>query len=235
MCNDMRDIYESYTKKIRFNCYKKFGKIPTVILGHNKDDCFENILTNIAYNSKYENLRGIEYSTIIDNINFIRPLINVSKNDIYKFAITHNLPYLKNSTPNWSQRGKIRMEIIPALMNWDNRIIDGLFNLSEVMKNYNEILKKSIENFNEIEIGKIEDLNTSKLYWKHGIYKLFNFHITNKSLLALITRLELWKTKYNSIDLNKKTLIIVSNNLTITIIKRYCNENRYEIIRKYNL
>ena len=231
MCNDLRDIYESYTKKIRFNCYRKFGKIPTIILGHNKDDCFENILTNIAYNSKYDNLRGIEYSVIIDNINFIRPLINVSKNDIYKFAIMHNLPYLKNSTPNWSQRGKIRAEVVPVLMKWDNRIIDGLFNLSEVMKDYNEILMKSIETFSEIEVGEIELLNISKLYWKHGIYKIFNFYITNKSLLALISRLELWRNKYNSIDVNKKTLIIVSNNLTVIIIKR--SNNKYEIIRKY--
>ena len=233
MCNDLRDIYEAYTKKIRFNCYKNFGELPTVILGHNKDDCFENILTNIAYNSKYDNLKGIEYSSNIDNINFIRPLINVSKNDIYKFAISHNLPYLKNSTPTWSQRGKIRLDIVPVLMNWDNRIIDGLFNLSDIMKDYNEILKNSIENFNEIEIGLIETLNTSKLYWKHGIFKLFKFYITNKSLIALISRLELWKKKYNSIDVNKKTSIIVSNNLTIIIIKR--NKNMYEIIRKYNI
>jgi tRNA(Ile)-lysidine synthetase-like protein len=233
MCNDLRDLYESYTKKIRFNSYKYFGEKPTVILGHNKDDCFENILTNIAYNSKYENLRGIEYSSIIENINFIRPLINVSKNDIYKFAISHNLPYLKNSTPAWCQRGKIRLEIVPSLMNWDNRIIDGLFNLSDILKNYDEILKKSIENFETTEIGDIERLNTNKLYWKQGIYKLFNIYISNKSLIALIERLELWKSKYNNIDINKKTLIIVSNNLTIIIIKR--SNNKYEIIRNFIL
>jgi hypothetical protein len=124
------------------------------------------------------------------------------------------------------------MEIVPVLMNWDNRIIDGLFNLSEVMQNYNEILNKSIENFNENEIGNIETLNTTKLYWKHGIYKLFKFYITNKSLAVLISRLELWKNKYNSIDINKKSLIIVSNNLTIIIIKRL--NNKYELIKKYD-
>ena len=70
MCNDLRDIYEAYTKKIRFNCYKKFDKHPIVILGHNKDDCFENILTNIAYNSKYDNLKGIEeYCKTIEKYN----------------------------------------------------------------------------------------------------------------------------------------------------------------------
>jgi uncharacterized protein (DUF924 family) len=48
----LRDIYESYTKKIRFNSYKKLQegyKNPIVILGHNKDDCFENISSLLSY------------------------------------------------------------------------------------------------------------------------------------------------------------------------------------------
>jgi tRNA(Ile)-lysidine synthase TilS/MesJ len=220
MKNDLRDVYESYTKRIRFNSYKALsvGKIPTIILGHNKDDCFENILTNISYNCKYENLIGVEYSSIIDDINFIRPLINVSKDDIYKFANAHNLPYLKNSTPTWSQRGKIRADIIPVLNKWDNRIISGLFNLNDILKDYNEVLKTSIQNFKEIEIDKIENLNMSKLYWKHGIFKLFKIYISNKSIESLIQRLELWKNK--QIDINKQTKIIVSKSITIIIIKR---------------
>ena len=230
MQNDLRDVYESYTKRIRFNSYKAFsdGKIPTVILGHNKDDCFENILTNISYNCKYENLIGVEYSSIIDNINFIRPLINVSKDDIYKFANSHNLPYLKNSTPTWSQRGKIRANIIPVLNNWDNRIISGLFNLNDILKDYNEVLKASIQNFKEIEIDKIDNLNMSKLYWKHGIFKLFKIYISNKSIETLIQRLELWKNK--TIDINKKTKIIVSKNITIIIIKKQNNYYQRNII-----
>jgi len=232
MINDLRDIYEIYTKKIRFNSYKIFEKQPTVILGHNKDDCFENILTNIAYNNKYENLKGIEYKSIIDDIIFIRPLIDVSKDDIYKFANIHNLPYLKNSTPSWSQRGKIRNEIKPVLERWDMRIIDGLFNISEVMRNYNEILNMTIENFKITDKNKIENLNTSKLYWKYGIYKLFNVYISNKSLNSIIERLELWKTKYNNIDINKKTKIIINKNIEMLIIKRIDNNYEYILYKK---
>jgi tRNA(Ile)-lysidine synthetase-like protein len=229
MSNDLRDIYESYTKKVRFNSYKsiEYGKIPIIILGHNKDDCFENILTNISYNCKYENLIGVEYKSQIDNIIFIRPLINVSKDAIYKFANEHNLPYLKNSTPNWSQRGKIRTDIVPTLNKWDSRIITGLFNLSDIMRDYNDILKNTIENFKETEIEKIEKLNMCKLYWKHGIFKLFNIYISNKSLETLIQRLELWKSKYDSIDVNKKTYIIVSKFIQIMIIKK--NDKKYEL------
>ena len=42
------------------------------------------VIKNIAYNNKYENLLGVEYQTIIDDINFIRPLIDIKKDDIYK-------------------------------------------------------------------------------------------------------------------------------------------------------
>ena len=40
-----RDFYESITKKIRFDSYKFLGN--PVILGHNWNDCVENIITNI--------------------------------------------------------------------------------------------------------------------------------------------------------------------------------------------
>ena len=235
MINDLRDIYEAYTKKVRFNSYKKLQKgyeNPVIILGHNKDDCFENILTNIAYNNKYENLQGIEYKSVIDGIKFIRPLIDVSKDDIYKFANDHNLPYLKNSTPNWCQRGKIRNDVIPVLEKWDNRIIDGLFNLSNKLKSYNEILNKTIENFKISEIDNLDKLNICELYWKYGLHKLFNIYISNKALKSLIERLELWKNKYDKMDVNKKTIIIINKNINMIIIKR--TNNNYEYILTKN-
>lgn len=226
MMNDLRDIYESYTKKIRFNSYKCIGgNNPVVILGHNKDDCLENILTNIAYNNKYENLIGFDYISKIDDIIFIRPLINVYKHDIYDFAKKHNLPYLKNSTPDWCQRGKIRNEVKPVLEKWDKRIIDGLFNLSDILKDYN----KTFDNFKTNDINKLDKLNTSKLYWKYGIFNEYKIYISNKSLQSLVERLELWKNKYSSYDINKKIIIIINKNISLELIKKSDNYYEYKI------
>jgi len=233
--NYLRDIYESYTKKVRYNSYKKAYELktfnkenPIVILGHNKDDCFENILTNISYNNKYDNLIGIELNSFNDNINFHRPLINVSKNDIYKYAKFHNIPYLKNSTPNWSQRGKIRTMVVPILEQWDNRIIDGLFNLSEILKDLHLNIENNINSFKKSHIDNINNLNLSILYWKYGIFKLFNFYPSNKSLKSLIERLMIWKNKYENLELHKKTKIIINKNLNLLIWK--CKNNDYSYI-----
>ena len=216
---DMREVYENYTKKVRFNSYKKAFEleggigIPIVILGHNKDDCFENILTNISYKNKYDNLNGIEISMIIDNINFYRPIINITKSDIYKYAINHNLPYLKNSTPDWCQRGKIRTIVVPALEKWDNRIIDGLFNITEILKDLHTNLYINVRNLKIINNSNINSLNTSLLFWKYGIFNLFNFYASNKSLNCLIERLNLFKLNFNFKEINKKTKIIIKKNL----------------------
>lgn len=248
--NDMREIYENYTKKIRFNSYKSISDNPIVILGHNKDDCFENIITNITYNNHYDNLEGMDIITKIDNITFVRPLLNISKKEIYKFAIDHNIPYVKNSTPEWCQRGKIRDNIIPCLNNFDNNTIKGFFNLSYVLKdlynmidneinificyiksNYNMINTEdnNLYDYHHIDIDKI---NINKLFWKGLIFKLFNLNIKNKSLNNLIERLNLWIIKFDKYDINKFYNIIISNNIILKICK---NKDKLNSINFYKL
>lgn len=229
MKNDMRDIYEKYTKKIRFNSYKSISVNPIVILGHNKDDAFENILTNITYRNKYENLTGMDIISEIDNITFIRPLLNVSKDEIYKFAKDHNIAYLKNSTPNWSQRGKIRNNVVPALNNWDSRTINGMFNLSDVLKEYDIILKNIINDFQDNQIFNINNINLSMLYWRSGIFKIFNKYPSYKSLKSLIERLELFKKYYSKTDIHKYTKIIITNTIILEICKLKDNKAHIRI------
>ena len=221
---NMREIYEDYTRKIRFNTYKAVCNFPVVILGHNKDDAFENILTNITYNCKYNNLKGMEEYSICENIIFLRPLLNVQKNDIYEFAHKHNIPYVKNSTPEWSQRGKIRNNIVPVLDNWDKRVVPGLFNLSENIQDMYLIMESNVNiivnkfrlsrnnNSYELNISHDEFINyLHKLIWKEIIYKLFNYYPSNKSLITLIERLNLWLKQ------KKQTTIVINKHIIMKI------------------
>ena len=253
---NMREIYEDYTRKIRFNTYKAVFNndvnndvnvpvVPVVILGHNKDDAFENILTNITYNCKYKNLKGMEEHSInisisvCDNITFLRPLLNVPKNDIYDFAHKHNIPYVKNSTPEWSQRGKIRNNIVPVLDNWDKRVVPGLFNLSENIQDMYLIMESNVNiivnkfrlshnnNSYELNISHDEFINyLHKLIWKEIIYKLFNYYPSNKSLITLIERLNLWlkQKKQTTIVINKHIIMKITP-MSHDIITKMTNNN----------
>jgi tRNA(Ile)-lysidine synthetase-like protein len=224
MDNDMRDVYESYTRNVRYGVYKTvknmYSDKLSVMMGHNKDDCMENIFTNISNKNHYDNLKGMEKYSIQDNISFFRPLINKTKEQIRKFAYNMNIPHLPNSTPTWSMRGKIRNNIVPVCNNWNPSFIPGLFYLSETIENMNKIYDKYINNLfikynlnNELDIS---ELSNDKIFWKKIIYKITNQIISDKSIHNLIDR---FKTKKNmTVMLSKKvTLKIINDKMKINI------------------
>ncbi len=147
---DMRNLYEEYTRDCRFQSYLDIIESEgwninntCILLAHNNDDCMENILTNIACKTKWNNLYGMEFETIVNFsqsynkhnkfIRFIRPMLNLTKNQIYEYAHYNNIPYLRDSTPNWSQRGQIRDTVRPCLENWNSDILGGLSELKKVL------------------------------------------------------------------------------------------------------
>jgi tRNA(Ile)-lysidine synthase TilS/MesJ len=166
---ELRDLYESYTKDVRFTSYINFNN-SFVVLGHNKDDTIENIFTNAASCSHYDNLLGmtsISNQTYKQkNICFLRPLLNIPKSEIYKYAIDNNIPFLLDSTPKWSQRGKIRDIVKPALNEWNPLIFDGLINLSKKMSQMTLLIDKLIpKDINNMNFSDINDVPLDTIYW----------------------------------------------------------------------
>lgn len=157
--NKDRDFYEKITKQIRFNFYNIICN--DIVLGHNKDDTIENIFSNILKRKNYDNLFGMSKNHNENNITIHRPMLDIYKKDIYKFAQLYNIPYVYDSTPEWSERGKMRDQLIPFLNNFDERIIEGLLHLTEYTKTTSTVYNKSID----------------ELITYHDIYNNANDHI----------------------------------------------------------
>ena len=232
---NMRQIYENYTRNVRYSCYQELSDNNLIMLGHNKDYCFENILTNIASKNKYDNLNAMEFISIINfnnkNIKFVRPLLEITKDYIYEYANYYKIPFLLDSTPSWSQRGQIRDIIKPTLNKWNSNIINGFEEVSIILKESIECVKILTNNL----ILKIDDIinldNLSKpknliindndkfLKFKKNelifnkiiwidIFKNLNIKITNKCLLEFIIRLK----NINKQDINKISKFELSKN-----------------------
>jgi tRNA(Ile)-lysidine synthase TilS/MesJ len=125
--SNFRELYEESTRKIRFSFYNYFKDIP-VILGHNKDDTYENIFSNLSKRIHFDNLLGMTERTIESGVIILRPLLSIMKRDILDFANSSltNIPHLKDSTPPWSTRGRMRDNLIPFIEEFDGRIMGGL-------------------------------------------------------------------------------------------------------------
>ena len=150
MLHHMRELYETYTRNVRFSVYKQVHDDvhedvqdlreedqvqdpPCVMMGHNKDDCFENVMTNITKRRKHDLLEGMQMRVMHEGIEFVRPLLNLSKASIRAYARKHGVPHLHDSTPGWSQRGKIRDAIVPALNAWDPQFIPSMHHLARTL------------------------------------------------------------------------------------------------------
>lgn len=124
-----RRVYEDITRRIRFSFYQYF-KCP-VILGHNKDDTFENIFSNLSRNINFNNLFGMKSLGIESDVPLLRPLLTTMKERIIEYADNVDIPHLCDSTPKWSNRGKTRDILIPAIDNFNPHILNGLSNYVE--------------------------------------------------------------------------------------------------------
>lgn len=197
MENEMREVYETYTRNVRYGTYKTvaniFGVDPHVVLGHNKDDCLENIFTNIAHKNHLENLQGMSEVSQQDGITFFRPLLSYTKRQIKCCAKALNIPHLPNSTPAWSQRGKIRANIVPVMDAWNPCFIDGLYNMVSTLTSLHKILDRTTDVLAnallEDRRAILDNVYEESEYWREVIYKVHAVRPSVKALQNLKDRL----------------------------------------------
>lgn len=204
-----RDFYESITKKIRFDSYKFLGN--PVILGHNWNDCVENIITNINKSRSFDNLLGMNYNSIQSDITLIRPMLNIKKHDINEFANIKNIPYFKDSTPKWSDRGKIRDKLIPALEDFNSNLVS---NLVEMSNRYKEIYSL----FNELIMEKTKIIKKEDNIYHIIFVKCYSFDYWKNIFSLLNTTYGLDFPKKKSIDnfINNLRIQIIDKNFVLT-------------------
>lgn len=105
-----RQFYEEMTRQLRFWVYSAVTatKPSPIFMGHIQDDVVENIWTNIASCTHMSNLKKMRHEETQMGVRIVRPFLTAEKRDIYAASDLLGIPYLKNTTPSWSNRGKFR-------------------------------------------------------------------------------------------------------------------------------
>jgi tRNA(Ile)-lysidine synthetase-like protein len=107
-----RQFYEDMTRQLRFWVYTAVANTtasPTpIFMGHIQDDIVENIWTNIASCTHMNNLKKMQPEETQMGTHIVRPFLTIEKRSIYATSNLLGIPYLKNTTPSWSNRGKFR-------------------------------------------------------------------------------------------------------------------------------
>lgn len=246
MKHGLRDVYESYTRNTRYFTYKYVwscwlpkldSSVPNVFLGHNKNDCFENIITNICCQQKYDNLSGMSELCNVDGISFLRPLLSFSKEQIRLCSKFNKIPHLQDSTPSWSQRGQIRDCLVPTLTLLDKNSVSAFHKLGDTLSQFYDLLDTTILSWKKNTIRSptrtitflTEDiLSTNQLVWKHFLKDVSKTHVSSKSLDLFIKRLQTWTSKTQTSNHLKHVL---KKNVMIILEKK---QNGFSIILDFS-
>lgn len=235
---NLRELYESYTRDIRMLAYinantdqQAQSNNNYVMLGHNQDDTIENILTNIASGSHLENLLGMTPKSsqihFGEEIQFLRPLLNTTKQEIYEFAHLANIPYLIDSTPKWSQRGKIRDIVRPALQAWNPACLPAFIDLATKLTEMSTLISMLVPNpepESNIMFNSLESIPVNKMYWetlfkKQSHQQLPSLQVTQKTLANWLDRLIYLQHHPAKLITNQPVKFTLCKSIMLSIVK----------------
>lgn len=136
-----REFYESMTRELRFKVYKALNR--PVLLGHIQEDLIENIWSNLAHGTHLDNLAKLDNEITEMGVKVCRPWLVIKKSQIYAIAKGLDVPYLKNTTPAWSNRGKFRTAFYEATHNqFGSQVDERMVEVATRLKNQALLLDK---------------------------------------------------------------------------------------------
>ena len=112
-----RGSLEERGRRERYAFYRRLSEkegYTKIALGHHMDDNAEAVLMHLLRGS---GLRGLSGIPPIRNPSIIRPLIDLSRDEIVRFLRQHGIPFVKDETnadPRF-ERNRIRHQLIPLL------------------------------------------------------------------------------------------------------------------------
>lgn len=165
-----REVYEDITRHIRYDMYKLIN-LP-VFFGHNRDDCLENMVTNIKKNQHLNNLYGMNEISNIDSVIVYRPLLTFSKNDIVSLATMMKLHHTRNSTPKWCDRWNIRNVFLEFVEKQQPGFTNGLMNITSMLNESYTLINSIVHSqMNNITITETDSKITFNIPNYDGSFK----------------------------------------------------------------
>jgi len=174
---------EEILREARYDFFRKSCKklkINMVVTAHTLDDQAETVFMRVIKGSALKGLVGIHPVRRDKKIKFVRPLLEIEKEEIINYLKTRKISYRIDRTnlENKFLRNRIRNEIFPYLLSVNPRIKRSLFNLSESLR----------EDFEFIELEKERRKNILKKGKKEHYIFLKDMLLQPKAIQREITR-----------------------------------------------
>ena len=207
--------FEAEARKKRYKFYEETMhkyKSQTLLLAHHGDDLIETVLMKIIRGSNLEGYAGIKKNSNQSGYTIIRPLLNLTKEDILIYNKENNIKYyIDNTNENTTYtRNRLRKNILPVLKKEDKNIHLKFLKYSETLQEYynyiEDITKDKLKNIYKNNIIDLNVFNKEHPFMKKNIifYILSNTYNNRANIIKDKHIEEIIKLAEN----NKPNLII---------------------------
>lgn len=250
--DDKREFYEKYIRNKRYDFYKKIiSKYNSngIFLGHHLNDLQENIMCNILKGRNIFDLSVMKPKSIVKDVVVYRPFLNNYKKEIYDYAHQYNIPYFKDTTPEWSNRGKLRNKLFPLMKEiYGSQCLDNLLKIGRSSNEWKHIIDSKIINqftYNNIQLFK------KGVIINYNGYIDYPFNFWNTIFLELChTNLEISMIpknclinlvdKLNSVEIIEiimklDWIVYLYNNKIIILYKKYITSSKSKICKNIKM
>ncbi len=231
---EKKNIESKYREK-RFKIFfKELKKKEILLTAHHKNDQCETILLALKRGSGITGLIGIKKKYNINKKTIIRPLINIEKKEIIKYAYLKKIKWINDTSNNNINfdRNFLRINIIPLILKRWPSFISCVYRTSKICfqqeKLLNKLIKKKYKNINFkknfININILNNLKKEEFYFlirkwlKNNKKKMISY-----KLIKLLRKnfIKNKKKIYYQIFFKEFILNKYKNNIYIT--KKYIN------------
>lgn len=139
---------EEGARKLRYeylNSLKEQYFFRKIAVAHHHKDQAETILMHLIRGTGAEGLRGM----FIDKNNIVRPLLNITREDIEKKVNELGLEYRtdKSNLQTRHARNKIRIKLLPILKKYNPQIENNLVKTGEIVKEDNNYIETEVNRY----------------------------------------------------------------------------------------
>ena len=222
---------EECGRKVRYEFFEEVkNKIHAtkIATAHNAGDNAETVMLNFIRGAGLSGLCGMNFK----NDNLIRPILNISKQDIIKYLDDNDIQYAidKTNFENDYTRNKIRNDLIKKIeTEYNPNFVNALNRMAYINKLDEEIINQTIdEKYKKLNI-KNED---SKVYLNTVEFNKFSLAIRYRLLRKILTEFLGNTQNIEMIHIKDTCKLIYENNTS----KQYILGNKYKVvIEKKNL
>lgn len=243
---------DNFHNEARSKRYYYFGEIVKkynatyLMTAHHGDDLIETILMRIVRGSTLRGYSGFSRIVEMDGYKIIRPLINVTKDEIYEYNKINNISFVQDASNQKDvyTRNRFRKYIVPEFKKEDPNVHNKFYKFSKTLLEYNDYIDRQVEKIiSKVypqNILNIEEFNRLEYVIEMKVIYYILEHIYQDDLMLITdNHAELIYQLIKSKKVN--TYIYLPNNLKaiktyneLTFVTEYQKPNEYEIeIIKY--